>query len=210
MLGAELQEALEARGRVLRSLALVAVRQEQRQAAESAPFGFAGADELVDHDLGAVGEIAELAFPDHQRLRLGAGVAVLEAQDGLLGQQGVDDPERVGPVGERAERHVLAIVDLAVQDGMAMEERAATAVLADDSDVMPFGEQGRVGHGLGKPPVHVGVAAGHFRTAFHDALYAAVQPDVRRDARNRLTEFGDAFRTDRRVDLDIPFGIQVG
>ena len=60
---AQLQEALEARGGMLRALAFVAVRQEQRQAAQAVPLRFAGADELVDDDLRAVGEIAELALP---------------------------------------------------------------------------------------------------------------------------------------------------
>ena len=80
---AQLQEALQARGAVLRALAFVAVRQEQRQAAQAAPLGFAGGQELVDHDLRAVGEVAELRFPDVQRVGIGGGVAVLEAPSPL-------------------------------------------------------------------------------------------------------------------------------
>jgi hypothetical protein len=34
------------------------------QAGNAAPLGFTGGDELVDHHLGTVGEVAELAFPD--------------------------------------------------------------------------------------------------------------------------------------------------
>src|SRR5690606_35320149 len=62
VLRAQLQEALKARRAVLRTLALTAVRQEQRQPGQPAPLGFAGGDELVDHHLGAVGEVAELRF----------------------------------------------------------------------------------------------------------------------------------------------------
>ena len=53
------------------ALTFVAVRQHHDQAALTAPFGLAGADELVHHHLGAVGEVAELGFPDHQLVGLG-------------------------------------------------------------------------------------------------------------------------------------------
>ena len=74
--------------------AFVAVRQEQREPAQAAPLRFARADELVDDDLRAVDEVAELAFPDHERVRIGGRVAVLEAHHGLFGQHRVDDLER--------------------------------------------------------------------------------------------------------------------
>ena len=71
-LGGELQEALQARGGVLGARALVAVRQQQRQARRLAPLGQAADDELVDDDLGGVAEVAELRLPQHERLgRLG-------------------------------------------------------------------------------------------------------------------------------------------
>ena len=38
-----------------------------------------GDEELVDHDLGAVDEVAELRLPEHERVRRGDRVAVLEA-----------------------------------------------------------------------------------------------------------------------------------
>ena len=66
VLRAELQEALGTRRRVLGALPFVAVRQQHHEAADAAPLHFAGADELVDHDLRAVGEIAELRFPDDE------------------------------------------------------------------------------------------------------------------------------------------------
>jgi hypothetical protein len=42
------------------------VRQQHHQTAHPAPLLLAGADELVDHHLRAVGEVAELRFPDGQ------------------------------------------------------------------------------------------------------------------------------------------------
>ena len=93
VLGAQLQVALEARRRVLRALPLVAVRQEHREAAQAPPLRLARGDELVDHHLGAVGEVAELRLPDDQLEGLRGRVAVLEAEHGLLGQQRVDHEE---------------------------------------------------------------------------------------------------------------------
>ncbi len=65
-------------------LPLVAVRQKQCQTAEPSPLGAATADKLVDDNLSAVGEVAELCLPDHQRVWLSGGVTILEAQHGFL------------------------------------------------------------------------------------------------------------------------------
>ena len=89
----ELEEALHARAGVLRALAIVAVRKEHDDAGEQTPLGFAGGDELVDDDLRAVDEVAELGLPEHQRFRVVAGVAVLEAEGRGLGEQRVVDLE---------------------------------------------------------------------------------------------------------------------
>ena len=80
VLGAQLQEALEARRRVLRALPLVAVRQQQREAAARPHLVSPERDELIDDDLRAVDEVAELRLPDDQRVGVGGGVAVLEAR----------------------------------------------------------------------------------------------------------------------------------
>ena len=63
VLGGHLQEALEPRAGVLGPLPFVAVRQQHDQAAVQAPLGTGRGDELVDHDLGAVGEVAKLGLP---------------------------------------------------------------------------------------------------------------------------------------------------
>ena len=91
--GAHLQEALEAGGGVLRALALVAVRQQADEARHAQPLALARGDELVEHHLRAVGEVAELRLPQHEGVRLGERVAVLEAEHRLFGEHRVDDLE---------------------------------------------------------------------------------------------------------------------
>ena len=87
VLGTELQETLKTCGRMFGPLPFVTVRQEHRKPAQTAPFRFAGTDELIDDDLRTVGEITELPFPDNERIGRRAGVAILEPEYGLLGQQ---------------------------------------------------------------------------------------------------------------------------
>ena len=87
LLRAELQEPLEARARVLGTVALVAVRQEQGQPRRLAPLREGRRDELVDDDLRAVREVAVLRLPEDERLGRGRRVAVLEAEAGVLGER---------------------------------------------------------------------------------------------------------------------------
>src|SRR4051794_3693389 len=115
---------------MLRSLPFITMRQEQREPAQATPLGLARADELVDDHLGAVREVAELAFPDYERIRLGRRVAVVEAHDGFFGQHGVDDLEARLPLLDVLERDEGFAVLLVVKHGVAMEERAAAGVLA--------------------------------------------------------------------------------
>src|SRR6185312_750421 len=59
----KLQVAFEPRGGMLGPGSFVAVRQEEHEAAVALPLRLAGADELNDDDLGAIGEVAVLALP---------------------------------------------------------------------------------------------------------------------------------------------------
>src|SRR5262249_4350144 len=87
LLRRELQEALQAGARVLGAVALVTVWKQQRQPSRLAPLRQARDDELVDHDLGAVDEVAELRLPEDERLGRGDRVAVLEAETRVLRQR---------------------------------------------------------------------------------------------------------------------------
>ena len=131
VLGAELQVALEPRRASApapgpRSRAAAAARGRT-----CAATCFAASDELVDDDLRAVGEVAELRLPQHQRRRVGQAVAVLEAEHAGLRQRAVDDLERApGPSRDVVERHVFGLGLLVDQHGVAVGEGAAPHVLA--------------------------------------------------------------------------------
>ncbi len=139
--GAQLQPALQAGAGVLWSLALVAVRQEHHQPAVALPLRFAGGDELVDDDLGAVGEIAELRLPQHQRVGGVQREAPLEAQHCRLGEQAVDQFQRRLVRRQRAQRREALAGAGVIQGGVPLAERAAPAVLAGKADRRPFQQQ---------------------------------------------------------------------
>ena len=114
---------------MLGALAFVAVREEQDDAGEQAPLGFAGGEELVDDDLGAVGEVAELGFPEDEGFGVVAGVAVLVAEAGGLGEQRVVDLE-AALVGRDVRERRPADFGFGVdEDGVALVEGAALRVL---------------------------------------------------------------------------------
>ena len=129
----ELQEPLQAGRGVFRTGPFVAVRQQQREPRGLAPLGQAAHDELVDDDLRAVAEVAELGFPEDERLGGLLGVAVFEAEAGGLAERRVVQLERgLGP-GELLDRRERLPVLEVVQHGVALGEGAALGVLARES-----------------------------------------------------------------------------
>src|SRR5439155_26187408 len=153
LLRRELEEPLEARARVLGPVALVAVRQQQRQARRLAPLRKPGRDELVDDDLRAVDEVAELRLPQDERLRRRGRVAVLEADARVLRERRVVDLERRSCLVEMLHRRERGTRVQVVQDRVAVRERATLAVLTGDSDRNAVDEERGKRERLGLSPV---------------------------------------------------------
>ena len=131
----------------------MAVRQQQHERRPEPPLAARRDDELVDHDLRAVDEVAVLRFPDHEPRRLLDVVAVLESDDGVLGERAVVDLEGGARLRQRLQRHVDPPCDGVVEHRMAMAEGAALDVLAGQPDADAVGEDRRVGQFLGARPV---------------------------------------------------------
>ena len=160
VLGAHLQEPLDPRGGVVGSLALVAVRQQQHDRGALAPLLLGRGDELVDDRLRAVDEVPELGLPQHQRVGSLDRVAVLEAEGGVLAEQGVVDPE-LGLVLAQVEQRRPLVAGLAVvQDGVPLHERAAARVLPGEPDRHALHEQRAEREQLAASPVDAALA-GH-------------------------------------------------
>ena len=144
--------------------------------------------ELVDDDLRAVREIAELRLPDHQGLRVGEAVAVFEADHRRLRQRAVDDLERRLALADVVDRDVALFGLLIDQHRVAVRERAAAAVLAGHADMRALGAQRADRQRLGGRPV--------------DALAAldrgALRLELPRDLAVQVKAFGHRHRARAR------------
>ena len=140
---------------MVRALALVAVRQQQHDAGALAPLLLARADELVDDRLGAVDEVAELGLPEHQRVRPGHRVAVLEAQRRVLATAASRSTWNLAACpGRRSCSGVYSSpVCRSTSDRVPLAERAAAAVLADQADRVAVDQQRAEGERLAHRPV---------------------------------------------------------
>ena len=79
-----------------------------------------------------------------------------------------------GWLGDRFfERDVGLAAVLVVPHGMAMEERAAAAVLAGDAHLEAFRQQRRVRERLGEAPVERQLPRRHLLAVLHDAARPA-------------------------------------
>src|SRR5438552_2522846 len=186
VLGAELEEALEARARVLGALALVAVREEQHEAAHALPLRLRAGEELVDDHLRAVDEVAELRLPDDQPARVGEAHAELEAEHGVLGQHAVDDAEGRLVAPDVVERDVLVVGVDVVQDRVALAEGAAARVLPAHADRDALEQQRADGERLGAAPVDAASLVHHLRARLHETR----GPRVRRETLGQAREGG--------------------
>ncbi len=103
--------------------------------------------------LGAVGEVAELRFPQHQGMRLGQRIAVFEAQHRLFRQRAVDHLEMRLPGLDMVQRDAAVLAVLVGQHGVALRERAAADVLAGQTHRGALDQQRTEGQRLGCGPV---------------------------------------------------------
>ena len=165
---------------MFRPLAFVAVRKQHHQTAHAQPFLLARGNELVDDDLRAIGEVAELGFPQGQGLRFGQGIAVFESEHAEFGQRRVQDLERRLAETDVGQRGVAVLVFLVDQHGMALRKRAAFAVLARQADRMALDDQGAEGQGLGGRPVDTFSGVDHLGLGGQLAFDLGVRGEVAR------------------------------
>ena len=165
---------------MFRSLPLEAVWQEKGKLTQPPPLQVSTGDELVDDHLCAVGKIAELRLPDHQRVGARGCIAILETQHCQFRQQRVDDLEAWLPFKQMGQRDVAACGLLIVVGRMAMREGAANGVLTGQADRVPVLQQGCIGEDLRHPPVDREVSAEHATPLIDHSCHAALQLKIRR------------------------------
>ena len=109
-------------------LPFIAVRQQHHEAIGAQPFGLTCGNELVNHHLSAIGEIAELAFPKNKALRIGAGKAIFKAQHAKFGQGAVQHLKAA--MRHSGKRNIFLLARLIDPHSMTLAECATARVLA--------------------------------------------------------------------------------
>src|SRR5918993_5813374 len=133
-LGGEVEEASHPCARMLRTLSLVAMREQQCQAGGQSPLCQTGGDELIDDDLSGIDEVPELRFPQNQCLRCRDAVPVLEAERRQLRQRAIVELHGGQGTGKISDwRQRLPGIHV-VEDEMTLAEGAALGVLAGEAD----------------------------------------------------------------------------
>ena len=102
------------------ALALVTVREKKDEAGGKIPLIFAGADELIDDDLRAVGEIAELGFPKDEGFGIVAAETIFEADTSGFRERRIVDFAEGLVAREVRERDVVVFVFGVDQNGVAL------------------------------------------------------------------------------------------
>ena len=197
--GAHLQEALEPRGGMFRPLAFVAMRQQAHEARHAQPLAFARRNELVEHHLRAIGEIAELRFPQRQRIRLGGRIAVFEAEHGLFRQARVEHLVARLAFAQMVERRVALLGLLIEQHRMALREGAALAVLPGQPHRMAFLEQRAEGERFGRRPVDALAGLDRLGAMIEKALDGLVDVEALRHRRDLLADLAQLGERDAGI-----------
>src|SRR5436190_9316646 len=106
VVGAGLKKTFEAGTGMLGALSFVTVRQKQHNTARQLPLRFSRNNELIDDDLCAVGEVAELRLPKTQHLGIIERISVVKTEDGGFGQKAIVNTEARLIFGEMQQRDV--------------------------------------------------------------------------------------------------------
>ena len=152
--------------------------QQHHKAAHAQPLALAGGDELVDDDLGAVGEIAELRLPQHEGFGVGDGIPVLEAEHRDFGEGAVDDLELGLVLAQMIQRDVALLRLLVDEHGVALGKRAAAGILAGKPHPRALDKQGPEGKRLGRRPVDALAALDHPALGVEQAQDAAMHVEI--------------------------------
>src|SRR5713226_133619 len=203
--GGELHEALHARAGMLWSLALVAVRQKLHDAGRQIPFIFTCADELVDDDLRAVRKIAELRFPENERLGIVAAKAVFETEAASLGKRRVVDfAERL--IGRKmGERNVIVFGHRIDQNSVALVERAALRILPGKADRIAFQNDGTKSQRFREAIIDGALSVAHLGALLEQFYDLRMYMEAVRYAHQAGSDFFKRFT--RKAGIDLIFGL---
>ncbi len=135
------------------------------------PFILCRSQELVNDNLGSVGEIAKLRFPNHQGLWARHGISVVVAQYCILAQVRIVDGKAAFLVRYLVDEADLFFRIFQLDDGVAVAKRSTLYVLTRNTDIEAVLEQRAIGHHFRHAPVQCIALKGHGSAVANEANY---------------------------------------
>lgn len=183
----ELQVALNAARRVLRTLSVITVRKRHNKTSALHPLDLTRGNKLVDDALSVVGKVTELSLPHNKSVRRRQGVTILEAESTKFAQGRVRDNKLALVLANMLERGVRFLVLLVVEDSVTLGESSTLNILARYSNVMTLRDQRAECESLSSGEINVLAFCDRFRTVGENTLEVLVDVEVIRTAANYLT-----------------------
>ena len=183
---------------MVRTLTLVAVRQQHNQRGALAPLLLGRRHELVNDGLSAVREVTELSLPHHERVGALHRVAVLEAENTVLREEGVVDTELTLVLREVLQRRPLFISEVIVQHSVTLNEGTALNILTAHTNVGALHQQRTEGEQFAHTPVDVAGAA-HLNALVHELLQLLVDGEALRSLTERISNVLQGLEGDRSL-----------
>src|SRR5262249_21282135 len=152
-----------------------------------------------DDDLRAVGEVAELRLPEHQRMRIGEAVAVFEAEHRRFGERAVDDLERRLTLPHMIDWDVALFGFLVDEHGVALREGAAARILAGEANEGTLGTKRTEGERLARRPIDALAAFDRLALRLELTRDLAVEVETFGHGRERMTHFRQLLDRDGRL-----------
>src|SRR6266850_6281348 len=153
---------------MFRALAFVAMREEHDETRRQIPLVLARADELVDDDLSAVGEITELRLPQDKGFGIVAAETVFESEAACFGERRVVNLAEGLLFGEMGEREVVVLGLRIDEHRVALAECAALRILSREAHGIPFKKHRAEGQRFSKAVIDSALAVAHFRALFEE------------------------------------------
>src|SRR6266849_2083709 len=190
---------------MLRSLALVSVRQKHHEPRRKVPLVLTGADELVDDDLRAVGEIPELRFPQNERLRIVAAETVFETEATCLGKRRVVNLAEGLSLGKMREREVVVLLLRVNEHRVALAERAALGVLPREAHGIALEKYGAERQHFCKTIIDGTLPMPHFRALLEKLRDFRMEVKSLGHANEAVGDLREFFRSEAGIDLIFGF-----
>ncbi|MND59698.1 hypothetical protein D3C80_509010 [compost metagenome] len=184
---------------MLRTLTFIAMRQKADETRHSEPLAFTRRDELIEHDLRTVGEIAELGFPENQCTRIGQRIAVFVAEHRFFRKHRVDGFVDRLPLLNVVQRNIAVLGFLIIENRVALREGAAFHVLTGQADRASFGNQRTECQRFSRCPIDAFAGIDHLGAVIEEALDRAMDVEVLRNFNELFADFLE--RLDRNAGL---------